>query len=59
MKTMNYESEETSAGWSGFSLQWYSKLFQDTRVLRAFQNSLTVALIAELIRTRAQNKGQS
>lgn len=30
--------------WEGFSLQWYQKLFQDGKILSAFQSSLTIAL---------------
>ncbi|MEB3274509.1 MAG: ABC transporter permease [Prochlorothrix sp.] len=30
--------------WEGFSLQWYGQLFQDSKILSAFQSSLTVAL---------------
>jgi len=35
--------------WEGFSLQWYDQLFQDTKILSAFQSSLTVALGAVAI----------
>ncbi|NEP07893.1 MAG: ABC transporter permease [Okeania sp. SIO2G4] len=42
----SFNKSKYSAGWEGFTLQWYVKLFQDTRVLNALQNSLTVALCA-------------
>ncbi|NJK99101.1 MAG: ABC transporter permease [Spirulinaceae cyanobacterium SM2_1_0] len=35
-----------SAGWDGFSWRWYARLFADGRILRALENSLTVALTA-------------
>lgn len=35
-----------SAGWTGLTFQWYTKLFNDSRILNALQNSLTVALVA-------------
>jgi spermidine/putrescine transport system permease protein len=35
-----------SADWKGFTLKWYTKLFDDSRVLNALQNSLTVALVS-------------
>lgn len=35
-----------SAGWTGFTLEWYTRLFNDGRILLALQNSLTVALVA-------------
>ncbi|MFW6358143.1 MAG: ABC transporter permease [Chroococcales cyanobacterium] len=42
----SFNESAYSAGWAGFSLQWYSKLFQDGRVLGALQNSLTVGISA-------------
>lgn len=42
----SFNKSKYSAGWEGFTLEWYVKLFQDTRVLTALQNSLTVAFCA-------------
>ncbi|MGD1806360.1 ABC transporter permease [Dapis sp. BLCC M126] len=42
----SFNKSKYSAGWEGFTLQWYVKLFQDTRILAALQNSLTVAFFA-------------
>ncbi|NER05864.1 MAG: ABC transporter permease [Okeania sp. SIO3C4] len=42
----SFNQSKYSAGWEGFTLQWYVKLFEDTRVLTALQNSLTVAFCA-------------
>jgi spermidine/putrescine transport system permease protein len=38
-----------SAGWEGFTVNWYLKLFSDKRIFTALQNSLTVALTAVAI----------
>lgn len=38
-----------SAGWKGFTWDWYLKLFSDKRILTALQNSLTVAFSAVVI----------
>ncbi|MBW4678700.1 MAG: ABC transporter permease [Microcoleus vaginatus WJT46-NPBG5] len=38
-----------SAGWEGFTWDWYLKLFSDKRILTALQNSLTVAFSAVVI----------
>ncbi|WP_353258390.1 ABC transporter permease [Prochlorothrix hollandica] len=35
--------------WEGFSLQWYGQLFQDDKILSAFQTSVVVALGAVAI----------
>ncbi|MGK7922103.1 MAG: ABC transporter permease [Trichodesmium sp.] len=45
----SFNKSKYSAGWEGFTLQWYVKLFEDTRVLTALQNSLTVAISAVAI----------
>ncbi len=42
----SFNNSAYSADWKGFTLKWYKKLFDDTRVLNALQNSLTVALVA-------------
>ncbi len=45
----SFNKSRYSAGWQGFTLEWYQKLFQDTRVLTALKNSLIVGLTAVLI----------
>jgi spermidine/putrescine transport system permease protein len=45
----SFNDSAYSADWKGFTLKWYTKLFDDSRVLTALQNSLTVALIAVAI----------
>ena len=42
----SFNKSRYSAGWQGFTLEWYTKLFQDTRILSALQNSLIVAFAA-------------
>lgn len=42
----SFNNSAYSADWQGFTLKWYLKLFQDSRVLNALQNSLTVAIVA-------------
>nr|WP_306422135.1 ABC transporter permease [Nostoc sp. CHAB 5715] len=39
----SFNQSPYSAGWQGFTLDWYSKLFGDDRILSALQNSLIVA----------------
>ncbi|HBE18832.1 MAG TPA: spermidine/putrescine ABC transporter permease PotC [Cyanobacteria bacterium UBA11149] len=38
-----------STEWQGFTWKWYTRLFQDSRILQALQNSLTVAIVAVAI----------
>jgi spermidine/putrescine transport system permease protein len=42
----SFNSSAYSAGWQGFTLDWYLKLFRYTRILTALQNSLIVAICA-------------
>jgi spermidine/putrescine transport system permease protein len=45
----SFNQSRYSAGWQGFTLEWYQKLFEDTRILTALKNSLIVGLTAVLI----------
>lgn len=42
----SFNKSRYSAGWEGFTLEWYVTLFEDTRILTALKNSLTVAFFA-------------
>lgn len=42
----SFNESAYSAGWEGFTLKWYQKLFLDPRILTALRNSVTVALCA-------------
>ncbi|BAU43661.1 ABC transporter permease [Leptolyngbya sp. O-77] len=42
----SFNASPFSAGWSGFSLQWYQRMLGDTRILSALMDSLAVALLA-------------
>ena len=45
----SFNSSRINAVWTGFSLQWYGKLFNNEQVLESALNSLTVALSATSI----------
>ncbi|MBE9127964.1 ABC transporter permease [Coleofasciculus sp. LEGE 07092] len=45
----SFNESAYSAGWQGFTLKWYIKLLDDPRILRALQNSVTVAFAAVVI----------
>src|SRR5919202_5734480 len=45
----SFNNSAYSAGWQGFTLKWYARLFRDTRILGALQNSLIVAFVAVAI----------
>ncbi len=37
--------------WSGFSLKWYQKLFEDRLILEALRNTLVIAAVAAVVST--------
>ena len=49
---LTFYSVNTSAystNWDGFTWKWYARLFGDSRILQALENSLTVAVVAVTI----------
>lgn len=42
----SFNQSRFSAGWEGFTFDWYVKLFSDERILTALKNSLIVAFCA-------------
>ncbi len=47
----SFNESRINAVWSGFTLNWYSSLFNNRRVLEALSNSLLVACIATVAST--------
>ena len=47
----SFNSGEQTAVWKGFTLSWYTKLFEDAALWRACRNSLMVAGVATFIAT--------
>lgn len=44
----SFNEAEVSVRWTGFSLQWYKKLFTTPEIFEAFRNSLFVATISTI-----------
>lgn len=42
----SFNQSPYSAGWTGFTLNWYWKFFSDTKILSALRDSLAVAICA-------------
>lgn len=42
----SFNNSAYSAGWEGFTLKWYSKLWEDGRIFRALENSVIVGVVA-------------
>ena len=47
----SFNQSKSRSNWTGFSLQWYAKLFDNTYLLRALLNTLIIAVIASVIAT--------
>ncbi len=45
----SFNQAPNSAQWTGFTLSWYIKFFQDSRILSALRDSLLVASLATVI----------
>ena len=45
----SFNASKRTTVWRGFSLEWYVRLFENTELLRAFGNSLTIAALSTII----------
>lgn len=45
----SFNSSKSRAVWTGFSLDWYRELFQDSEILSALSTTLSVSVLAALI----------
>lgn len=45
----SFNMSKTNAVWTGFTLDWYKKLFDDSNVIIAFKNSLIIAVVSTII----------
>ncbi len=44
-------NEGKSTVWQGFSLKWYEELFEDDRIMSAFWNTISIAVLASIFAT--------
>ncbi|MFZ4689226.1 MAG: ABC transporter permease [Polymorphobacter sp.] len=49
LMVFSFNDSKRTTVWRGFTLDWYGRLFDDTDLLLAFGNSLTIALVSTLI----------
>ncbi|WP_406542977.1 ABC transporter permease [Clostridium ljungdahlii] len=45
----SFNSAKTGAAWNGTTINWYKQLFDDSNVIVAFKNSLTIAVISTIV----------
>ena len=47
----SFNNSKSRGTWDGFTLKWYVELFQDRQVLKAFYNTLLIAISSSIIST--------
>lgn len=47
----SFNSSKSRSVWTGFTLNWYRELFQDSEILTAFYYTIVIALISTLVAT--------
>ena len=47
----SFNNSKTRAKWGGFTLKWYTSMFQDATIMQALANTLIIALLSALIST--------
>ncbi len=45
---LSFNESKTRAKWGGFTFKWYASLFQNEEILRAFFNTLLIAVLSSL-----------
>lgn len=48
---LSFNNSKTRAKWGGFTLKWYTSLFENEAILQALWNTLAIALLSALIAT--------
>lgn len=48
---LSFNASKTRAKWGGFTLKWYSSLFQNDAIMEALYTTLTIALLSAFIAT--------
>ncbi len=51
LMVLSFNASKTRAKWGGFTLQWYSALFQNRDIMEALGNTLLIAVISSLAAT--------
>ena len=47
----SFNDSKTMGGWNGFTLKWYSQLFQNSDIMNALYTTVIVAIISSIIAT--------
>ena len=48
---LSFNNSKTRAKWGGFTLKWYSSLFQNEQIMNALYTTLIISLLAAVLAT--------
>ena len=48
---LSFNASKTRSKWGGFTLKWYTELFQNREIMEALVNTLLIAIISSLVAT--------
>ena len=51
MMVLSFNSSKSRSQWGGFTLQWYSQMFESASIMDALYNTLLIAFLSALIAT--------
>ena len=51
LMVLSFNSSKTRSKWGGFTLKWYSELFENDAILKAFSNTMIIAFLSALFAT--------
>ncbi len=51
MMVLSFNSSKSRSQWGGFTLRWYTEMFESRNIMTALQNTLVIAFLSALIAT--------
>ena len=51
LMVLSFNNSKTRAKWGGFTLKWYTSLFENEAIMKALYNTLFIAIVSSLIAT--------
>ena len=51
LMVFSFNDSKSMGKWSGFTLRWYTNLFQNARIMEALKYTLIIAIVSSIIAT--------
>lgn len=51
LMVLSFNNSRTRAKWGGFTLSWYSSLFENQAIMQALYNTLFIAIVSSVAAT--------